>query len=106
MEWIKVFSTSEEAQQRLKENIPQLLIVRGQSICLVMREGSLYAMENKCSHNGESLSKGLVNFLGEVVCPWHGYRFHLKTGRESAERSRDLQTYPIKENEEGIFVGL
>lgn len=106
MEWIKVFSSGEEARQRLKENIPQLLVVRGQSICLVMRENLLYAIENKCSHNGESLSKGLVNFLGEVLCPWHGYRFNLKTGRECAERSRDLQIYPVKENEEGVFVGL
>jgi nitrite reductase/ring-hydroxylating ferredoxin subunit len=106
MEWIKVFSSVEEARQRLKENTPQLLIVRGQSICLVMREGSFFAIENKCSHNGESLSKGLVNFLGEVVCPWHGYRFNLKTGRECEERSRDLTTYPIKVNEEGVFIGL
>jgi nitrite reductase/ring-hydroxylating ferredoxin subunit len=106
MEWIKVFSSSMEARQRLKENIPQLLLVRGQSICLVMREDLLYAVENKCSHNGESLSKGIVNFLGEVVCPWHGYRFNVKTGRECAERSRDLVTYPLKENEEGVFVWL
>jgi nitrite reductase/ring-hydroxylating ferredoxin subunit len=106
MEWIKVFSSGEEARQRLRENTPQLLVVGERSICLVMRGGLFYAIENKCSHNGESLSKGLVNFLGEVVCPWHGYRFSLKTGRECAERSRDLQIYPMKENEEGVFVGL
>jgi nitrite reductase/ring-hydroxylating ferredoxin subunit len=106
MEWIKVFSSSEEARQLLKEKIPQLLIVRGQYICLVMREGSLHAVENKCPHNGESLSKGMVNYLGEVVCPWHGYRFNLKTGRESAERSRDLLIYPVRENEEGVFIAL
>ena len=106
MEWIKIFSSSEEARQRLKEKIPQLLIVRGQSICLVMREGSLYAVENKCPHNGESLSKGVVNFMGEIVCPWHGYRFNLKTGMECAERSRDLLIYPMKQNEEGIFIAL
>jgi nitrite reductase/ring-hydroxylating ferredoxin subunit len=106
MEWIKVFSSGEEARLRLRENTPQLLVVRGQSICLVMRENLLHAIENKCSHNGESLSKGVVNFLGEVVCPWHGYRFNLKTGRECAERSRDLVIYPVKENEEGVFIGL
>ncbi len=106
MEWIKVFSSGEEARQRLKENIPQLLIVRGQSLCLVMRAASLYAIENKCSHNGELLSKGTLNFLGEVVCPWHGYRFNIRTGRECAERSRDLIIYPVKETEEGVFIAL
>ncbi len=106
MEWIKVFSSIEEAHLRLTENAPQLIVVHGVSICLVKRENNLFAVENKCTHNGESLSKGSVNFLGEVVCPWHGYRFNLKTGRESNERARDLITYPIKQNEEGVFVGL
>ena len=106
MEWVKVFSSATELHQRLKENMPQLLIVHGVSICLVKREGTLLAIENKCSHNGESLSKGTVNYLGEVVCPWHGYRFSLKTGRESTERSRDLIIYPVRENSDGVFVGM
>ena len=106
MEWIKLFSSVEEAHQRLQENSPQLLVVNGISICLVRRGNYLFAVENKCSHNGESLSKGAVNFLGEVVCPWHGYRFNVKTGRESGERSRDLITYPVKQNEEGVFIAL
>ncbi|MCA6379763.1 MAG: Rieske 2Fe-2S domain-containing protein [Cytophagales bacterium] len=106
MEWIKVFSAGEEARKKLTENKPQLLIVRGKAICLVMRDGVFYAVENKCSHNSEQLYKGVVNFLGEVVCPWHGYRFNIKTGREAGERSRDLITFPIKENDEGVFVAL
>jgi nitrite reductase/ring-hydroxylating ferredoxin subunit len=106
MEWIKVFSAGEEARKKLTENKPQLLIVRGQALCLVMRDGVFYAVENKCSHNGEQLYKGVVNFLGEVVCPWHGYRFNIKTGREASERSRDLVTFPIKENDEGVFLAL
>lgn len=85
---------------------PRLLIVRGKNICLVREDGRLHAIEDRCSHNGESLSKGMVNFFGEVICPWHGYRFNLNTGRESGERSRDLVIYPIKEEPEGVFIGL
>jgi nitrite reductase/ring-hydroxylating ferredoxin subunit len=106
MEWVKVFSSGREARERLKENVPQLLHVGEVSICLVLRESVIHAIENKCSHNGESLCKGKINYLGEVVCPWHGHRFNLKTGRECAERSRDLQIYPVMENDKGIFVGL
>ena len=106
MVWIKVFSTVEEARQKVKENKPQLLIIHGRAICLVIRGESFYAIENKCSHNGEQLTKGAVNYLGEIVCPWHGYRFNLKTGRESGERARDLVTYPMKENEQGVFIAL
>ncbi|MFM8912883.1 MAG: Rieske (2Fe-2S) protein [Flammeovirgaceae bacterium] len=41
-----------------------------------------------------------------MVCPWHGYRFHLATGREGSERCRDAEIFPVKENDEGVFVGL
>jgi nitrite reductase/ring-hydroxylating ferredoxin subunit len=106
MEWIKVFESSEKARLTLRENAPYLLRISNQSICLVLRTGVIYAFENKCSHNGEALHKGSVNYLGEIVCPWHGYRFNIKNGRECSERSRDLQTYSVKENEEGAFIGL
>jgi nitrite reductase/ring-hydroxylating ferredoxin subunit len=106
MEWIKVFSSGEEARKKLMENKPQLLIIRGQALCLVLRGGVFYAVENRCPHNGEQLSKGVVNFLGEVVCPWHGYRFNIKTGRESSERSRDLAIFPVIEKDEGVFLAL
>jgi len=52
------------------------------------------------------LSKGKVNYLGEVICPWHNYRFDLQSGRESSTRSADLITYPLKIDEAGFFVGI
>jgi nitrite reductase/ring-hydroxylating ferredoxin subunit len=48
----------------------------------------------------------MVNYLGDVICPWHGYRFNLKTGREANEQAKDLITYPVKEEEEGVFIGM
>ncbi len=106
MDWVKIFASKEEAMTKLTDNKPRLLIVRGKRICLVSREDQLFAVEDTCPHNGESLSKGWINFLGEVVCPWHGRRFDLKTGRECAQRSRDIITYLIKEDASGVFVGL
>jgi 3-phenylpropionate/trans-cinnamate dioxygenase ferredoxin subunit len=106
MQWVKIFPDSAEAMARLQPGTTKLLIVNQKRICLARVENQFFAVEDKCSHNGESLSKGKINYLGEVVCPWHGYRFQLKTGRESAERSRDLDTYPIKIDETGFYIGL
>ena len=103
---VKVFADMQEAERRLMINKPQLLIVDGIRICLVLHDGVLSAVEDRCTHNGESLSKGTVNYLGEVVCPWHGHRFDLKTGRESTERSRDLITYPVSSTPEGVFINI
>lgn len=106
MDWVKIFSSVGEMERVLVPNQPRLLIVEGKKICLVRDETQVRAIEDRCSHNGESLSKGTVNFVGEIVCPWHGYRFNLKTGRESDERSRDLETFPLKQEADGVFIGL
>lgn len=106
LNWVRIFATSGDMAGALKEDMPRLLIVGGRRICLVVHKGVLLAVEDSCPHNGESLSKGAVNYLGEIVCPWHGQRFNLHTGRECAERSRDLVTYPVRELPEGIFIGL
>ncbi len=106
MEWIKVFSSGEEARRRLTENAPRLLIINGKRLCLILRNDSFHVIQDSCTHNSESLSKGTVNHLGEIICPWHGHRFSLATGRECSERSSDLNIYPVKEDGDGVFVGL
>jgi nitrite reductase/ring-hydroxylating ferredoxin subunit len=106
VDWIKIFPSQADMDKALTEGQPRLLIVQGKRICMVRRENVLYAVDDKCPHNGESLSKGTVNYLGEIICPWHGQRFSLKTGREGEERSRDLITYPVKQDQEGVYIGL
>jgi nitrite reductase/ring-hydroxylating ferredoxin subunit len=106
MEWIKIFQSEDEAINKLASQKPQLLILHGKRICLVNDHGKFKAVQDACSHNGESLSKGKVNHLGEIVCPWHGYRFELSTGRACDSSSPDLVTYPVKIDESGFYVGI
>jgi len=105
MEWKKIFNSKADMENAMKLEQPRLLKIGEHRICLIRLEDQLCAIEDRCPHNGESLSKGKVNFLGEVVCPWHGQRFDIKTGREGAQRSRDLITYPIREMD-GIYLQL
>ena len=106
MEWVRIFSSQDELRRQLVENKPRLLHVRGKKVCLIYRDSKVFAVQDSCPHNGESLSKGAVNFQGEIVCPMHGQRFSLKTGREGSQQSRDLTVYPVKETEDGVFIGL
>lgn len=100
-----------EARNRIKLNQPQLVVIGNTRICLTRLPDpagvtdSFFAVGDKCSHNGESLSKGKINFLGDIICPWHGYRFSMKSGR-CAENYPDIPTYPIRENDEGLFIGI
>lgn len=105
MEWIKIFTDKEEAQALLGENKAQTMVIGGKKICMAISGGQIVAVADRCTHNGESLGKGKINFLGEVVCPWHGYRFDLKTGRCRSD-APDLETFPVKTDATGIFIGV
>jgi nitrite reductase/ring-hydroxylating ferredoxin subunit len=106
MDWIRIFLDEADARNKIQNNKPQLLIVNGIRICLTLHNNTFFAVQDACTHQGESLSKGAVNYLGELICPLHNYRFDLQNGRECATRSRNLKTFPIKADESGIFIGL
>ena len=106
MEWIKIFPNESVARTIIQEHIPQLIIVGGTRICLALHEGKFFAVQDKCTHNGESLSKGRINYRGEIVCPFHGFRFDLNGGIASDSGSHDLTTYPIKSDDSGFFIGV
>jgi nitrite reductase/ring-hydroxylating ferredoxin subunit len=106
MEWIKVFSSDEEARSRLASKRTQLLIIGDKRICLALHHNEFFAVQDECSHNGESLSKGQVNFVGEVICPWHNYRFDLRSGKAVDSSCSDLKTYPVRAEPSGFFIGI
>lgn len=106
MKWLKIFETYKNAQEALENNKPRLLKVGDKRICLTRLDKNIFASADRCPHNSESLSKGTVNYLGEIICPWHNYRFSLKDGRESQSRCSDLKIYPIEVRTEGVFIKL
>ncbi|NJN41441.1 MAG: Rieske 2Fe-2S domain-containing protein [Flammeovirgaceae bacterium] len=95
MDWIKIFDSLQHMKQTLGDK-PRLLIVHNKRLCIAVHDDSPLVVSDRCPHNGESLSKGSVNYLGEIVCPWHGYQFHLQTGRECAQRAPDVETIPYE----------
>ena len=80
------------------------MVIEGQAVCVVNLQSKLYAFSNTCPHLGESLSKGTLNYLGEIVCPWHSYRFNLKSGEETMRRCRDLRIYNVAEASNGEII--
>lgn len=43
-------------------------------------DGSLFALDNNCPHNGGPLGKGRL-MGAEVECPWHQWRWDVRSGR-------------------------
>jgi 3-phenylpropionate/trans-cinnamate dioxygenase ferredoxin subunit len=78
--------------------------VAGRRIALVNVGGTIYAIDDTCTHERVSLSGGQVT--GEIiVCPKHGSRFHVPTGRVlSLPAVRPVSTYPVKVDGETVLV--
>lgn len=51
----------------------------GRRIAIFYVEGELSAVDNVCLHAGSPLDDGLVEGSC-VTCPWHGWRYDLRTG--------------------------
>ena len=57
----------------------KLVEIEGQKIAVFNLGGTYYAIENTCPHRGGPLAEGMLAG-DEVICPWHGSRFNVKTG--------------------------
>ncbi len=70
--------------------------------------GSLYAIEDRCSHDDGPLAEG--DWDPEacvVVCPRHGSRFDLETGIPmSLPAFQAVQTFPVSVRDGVVFVDV
>ncbi len=67
-------------------------------------EGGLYAIDSACVHEDGPLGEGEIT--GAVVaCPYHHWRFDVKSGACLTEPSRSVACYAVKEQGGTIWVG-
>ncbi len=83
-----------------------LVEIEGQPIVLFCLAGRFFAIGDVCSHDNGPLGEGELE--GErIVCPRHGARFDLRTGRAlSLPAVTDIPAYPVRVRDGMIEVGL
>ena len=104
--WIKIFGSEEEMKNNLPFGHAQNLMVKGNKICLAHSADGVFAVADKCPHNGASLSQGYCTEDNLIVCPMHRYPFDLKTGRTTSGLAMSVITYPVKIDEDGVYIGI
>ncbi len=67
--------------------------------------GELFAIDNACAHTGGPLAEGVVRD-GAVTCPFHWWRFDLRTGRRKGGDHIRQQTYAVEEIDGTIVVDV
>lgn len=77
----------------------------GTRIALCNRGGALFALSNYCPHMTGNLGEGSLD--GDVlVCPEHGWRFKLDSGRCTTVRGQSAHTFPVRLDGEWVLVGV
>jgi nitrite reductase/ring-hydroxylating ferredoxin subunit len=104
--WHKVFASSAEANEQVPVRKLKQFVLGGRAICFAHTAAGFFALDDACPHLGYSLSKGTTNYLNEVICPWHSYRFNMADGRECEFRTRKAVLHPVEVREDGVYVGI
>jgi len=74
-DFVKVFKTSDIPPGKVR-----LIEVAGQPIAVCNVDGTFYAVDNVCTHDGGPLDQGELEGY-EIECPRHGARFDVRTGQ-------------------------
>ncbi|MGW3950193.1 Rieske (2Fe-2S) protein [Streptomyces sp. NPDC004752] len=83
------------------------VVVAGRALCVARTDdGRLFAVDDQCSHEEESLSEG--ELLGcEIECPWHFGRFDLTTGAAVALPAMEpIRTYRVLADGEDLLIDM
>ena len=89
-EFTKVLSLSE-----LERGTCKAVEVNGKTVALFNVDGTVYALDNTCLHQGGPLGEGMLE--GDVVsCPWHMWEYNVRTGVNIGNSSLRVATYAVK----------
>jgi 3-phenylpropionate/trans-cinnamate dioxygenase ferredoxin subunit len=78
----------------------------GETVCLVLVDGEVYAFQDRCSHRDFPLSNGRLDD-GQIECAWHGARFDVRTGRALCLPAiKSIRVYEVKVENDEIYIGI
>ena len=88
----------------LKQKPVQAVMVGRTKVALTYQDGKFGAINGSCNHVGGPLGEGTLD--GEyVVCPWHYWKFHCRTGKGEPGYEEDaVPAYEVKIDNGHVLV--
>ncbi len=89
--WFDVVPVSEFAEGSWRS-----IDMEGTQVAVFNLDGAYYAIEDVCTHDGGIRTGGTLEGE-EIVCPRHGARFSVKTGKVLAPPAyEDVSRFPVQ----------
>ena len=81
----------------------KVVVVAGHIVALFNVDGEFHALSNTCLHRGGPVGEGYLD--GEVItCPWHGWQYDVRSGRNLLNPLARLKQYPVKVEDGHVLV--
>jgi 3-phenylpropionate/trans-cinnamate dioxygenase ferredoxin component len=81
------------------------VVVAGAEMLLCNAGGTVYAIEDVCTHDGGPLDQGdLEGYC--VVCPRHGATFDVRSGAPTMPAVVPVATFPVDVRDGDVYVEL
>jgi nitrite reductase/ring-hydroxylating ferredoxin subunit len=77
----------------------------GRTLALFNVDGAFYALDNSCAHRGGPLGEGDLDGT-VVVCPWHAWRWDVKTGANVNNPAVKMACFPVSLDGGSVYVEL
>ena len=104
----------------------KVIVAGADEIGVFKVDGEFYAWRNQCPHQGGPVCQGRlmkrveerldddkrslgIHFAADamnIICPWHGYEFDVRTGRHAGLDSVRLAAVKLKQRDGAIYVLL
>lgn len=90
-DWVTVSSVAD-----FKPGTHKNVDIDGTNIAVFNLDGSFYAIEDVCTHDGNCLTGGEMEGC-EIICPRHGARFDIRTGAAlTAPAYEPTAVFPVR----------
>jgi nitrite reductase/ring-hydroxylating ferredoxin subunit len=78
----------------------------GRTFAVFVVDGEHHVTDARCPHNKGPLVEGTIRGGTTLVCPWHRFRFDLRTGACANHHLYDLRVYPVVERDGALFADV
>jgi multimeric flavodoxin WrbA/nitrite reductase/ring-hydroxylating ferredoxin subunit len=101
-DWIDIGAADE-----LSKHSCRPMKIKNAALAISFKDGVFGAISHACNHVGGPLGEGRIDEAGYIQCPWHGWKFHRRTGLGEPGFEEDcVPAFPVKVDNGRVLVDV
>jgi nitrite reductase (NADH) small subunit len=92
------------------EDVPTGTVARvhagEEELALANCNGAFYATQGHCLHLQGPLGEGRLDDGHLLTCPWHGWQYDVRTGKNDFDHAIQLRTYEVQVEDGEVRVRI